>query len=63
MHVSAFMIPAEKVISLPPTATIKEAMELMLKNNIGQAANKGLDLLNSQASKVGLKIADAESWT
>ncbi|MEM9921393.1 MAG: AsmA-like C-terminal region-containing protein, partial [Bacteroidota bacterium] len=32
----------------------------MLKNNIGQAANKGLDFLNGQASKVGLNIADAE---
>jgi hypothetical protein len=34
MHVSGFMIPAEKVATCGPTDTIKKAMDLMLEQKI-----------------------------
>jgi CBS domain-containing protein len=35
MHVSGFMVPAEKVFTVAPTDTIRQAMDLMLEHKIG----------------------------
>ena len=35
MHVKAFMVPEDKVVTVSPTDTIKTAMDLMLEHNIG----------------------------
>jgi CBS domain-containing protein len=35
MQLSAFMVPAEKVITVSPNDTIKMAMDLMVEHNIG----------------------------
>ena len=35
MHVSGFMVPADKVITVGPDDTIKKAMDLMLERKIG----------------------------
>jgi CBS domain-containing protein len=35
MQISAFMVPAEKVITVSPTDTIQQAMDQMVKHKVG----------------------------